>query len=213
MDPLIHIGIAHRFQIFNESLCASLMSHRHFQVTGTAQTSQEALGIAKMCKVDVMLLDPFFEDKDALDLVSELLAHNRDLRLIILMMEPRLDYAHRLLRAGALGLISPQCDQTDLAKAILMVYSGRKSLPPLFSKEILENHEDMEREQHRPLTNREVQVLTLIAQGKSKPEIAQKLYISIKTVDTHRANLKEKLGLRNNMEMVLYAVRHGYVRA
>lgn len=210
MKNRIRIGIAHRFQLFCDSLEETLKSQPRMQVTSITRNSQETIQAVRNQRVDVLLLDPFFEDKNGLDLVSELLKIQSNLHLIVLMLEVRYDYANKLLETGVHGLISPDCGTKELTHTIYSVSAGRKVLPPLFNHQMLEY---LEKLGTRALTPREMQVLTLIGEGKSKQEIAQTLYIASKTVDTHRANLKEKLALRNNMEMVLYAVRHGYVRA
>lgn len=213
MEKVLRIGIAHRFKLLNESLSHALNSQAGLCVVGTASSGQQVLDLVKNVPVDMLLLDPFFEDKDCLDMIKQVLASDKQVHLIVMLMENLWRLANRFLHLGVKGFILSQCGLEEMVAAIRQVAGGSVYLPTNLSREIFEKWDG--RTDSLPaekLTDREFQVMVLLAAGKTKDETAKTLFIGPKTVDTHRANLLRKLGLRNNVELSLFATQHGFIR-
>src|SRR3972149_6226020 len=144
--------------------------------------------------------------------VRMILAREQDIEVV---GEP---YGSQLLRAGAAGYVLKRAAAQDLVQAVRAAAKGEAFLYPSIARKVVEDYlrrveTGEEGERYDGLTTREKEILTLIAQGLSNQQIAEKLYISIKTVQTHRAHILEKLGLHDRTELVRYAIRKGLIQA
>ncbi len=162
--------------------------------------------------VDVLVLDINLPGRSGLDVLHVLKDQGESIRTLIVSMYPEEQYAIRCLRAGAYGYVNKGGDPAELVTAVRMVGQGRKYVTPQIAQMLVENLTTPTPEQaHQKLSDRELQTLVLIASGRRLSDIAEELLLSPKTVSVYRARVLEKLGLSNNSELTVYAIRNGLV--
>lgn len=191
---------------------AQLISHESdLMVCGEAENANQALEIIHRSKPDLVLLDISLAGKSGLELIKDIQAMHSDLLVLVISMHDESLYAERVLRAGGRGYIMKQEGGKKLMQAIRQVLNGQIYVSEKMSAKILETFSGRRPESNRPtvesLTDREFEVFQLIGQGKTTREIAQQLHVSVKTVEVHRINIKQKLSLETAMELIRYAVR------
>jgi two-component system invasion response regulator UvrY len=161
---------------------------------------------------DVLVLDINLPGRSGLDVLHALKDEGSTIRVLVVSMYPEDQYAIRALRAGAYGYVNKGGDPALLVTAVRTVAQGRKYVTPEIAQMLVESLTTPAAENaHERLSDRELQTLTLIASGKRLSDIAEELNLSPKTVSVYRARVLEKLGLSNNSEMTVYAIRHGLV--
>jgi DNA-binding NarL/FixJ family response regulator len=178
-------------------------------VGGEARTGTEAIELVRTGQWDVVILDLNLPDRPGIEVLAQIRALAPQLPVLILSMHQQVSYAARVLKAGALGYVSKDSARDHLVQAIRKLVRGERFLTPALAEGLA--FELMERgagTRHELLSNREYQVLCLIAAGKPPREIAAELSVSVKTIGTHRARILMKMGLRNNAELVQYAIAH-----
>jgi two-component system invasion response regulator UvrY len=178
-------------------------------VAGEARTGAEAMDRMRDSACDVVILDLNLPDRPGLDLLAQLRAGWPSIPIVVFSMHEEVSYASRALKTGALAYVSKSSAREHLVPAIRKVVRGERFLTPAMAEglafDLIRPHHDRS---HQSLSDREFQVLCLIAAGKPPREIAQELNVSVKTVATHRMRLLGKMGLKNNAELVEYAIRH-----
>jgi DNA-binding NarL/FixJ family response regulator len=182
------------------------------KVCAEAGTAGQAIDIVTKQKFDLALLDISLPDKSGLELIKDIRALQPELPVLIVSMHDEMIYAERVLRAGGRGYIMKQAGGEKFLAAIRQVLSGQIYVSDHMSARILEVFSGRQPASHssspvRTLSDREFEVFQLIGQGIGTREIAAKLHLSVKTVEVHRANIKEKLALKTATELVRYAVR------
>jgi len=188
---MIKILVADEHHIVRWALKSALDAIEDFAVVGEAASTSEALQKIESTQPDVVLLDMF----DALD---DLRALATPPPIIVLTCHTEPSFAARAVEAGVHGFLSKDIDPEELLQAIRAVTRGEHVIP------------EIEGDPASALTQREQQVMEMLARGMTNREIAEGLQISIKTVDTHRGHVLKKLKLRNNSELTRFAVKHGY---
>ena len=187
-----------------------------FQVVGEAGTAQDGVALARKERPDVVLMDMSMPDANGIHAAREILRERPDTRVLVLSMYSDAQYVRSALDAGVSGYILKSALETDLTRAVRAVAGGQQYLSPELSHVLIRALRDKQ-ETPEPadafdqLTQREKQVLQLIAHGKSNKEIAAILNLSVNTVAVHRANLMHTLGVHKAAELVLFAVRKGLV--
>jgi DNA-binding NarL/FixJ family response regulator len=180
------------------------------QVVSEAGSGAEALERLRSAAVDVVVLDLNLPDRHGLDVLGHIRTSWPSLPVLILSVNREPDYAVRLMKAGAAGYLGKDTAREQLVAAIRSVARGRQYLPPdlgtAVALHLFRNPGDAP--PHERLTDRELQVFLLIAAGRPPREIAAELSLAVKTVGAHRAHILEKMGLRNNAEIVQYAITH-----
>jgi len=190
-------------------LCQLIQAEPDLEVCGEANTAKEAMDYFQENSADLAILDIALPDKDGVELLKDLRAMQEDLTALIVSMHDENLYAERVLRAGAKGYIMKQEAPGSLIQAIRTALSGGVFVSPNVAARIVQNYATSGGAPQSPvgrLTDRELEVFRLIGQGFSSREIAGKLNISVRTVDAHRAHIKEKLGLRDATELMHRAV-------
>ncbi|HEY4081968.1 MAG TPA: response regulator transcription factor [Burkholderiaceae bacterium] len=170
------------------------------------------LGGDKPC--DVLVLDINMPGRSGLDVLHVLKDEGATIRTLIVSMYPEDQYAIRALKAGAFGYVNKGGDPALLVQAVRTVAQGRKYVTPEIAQMLVESLTAPSAEQaHQKLSDRELQTLVMIASGKRLSDIAEELNLSPKTVSVYRARVLEKLGLANNSELTVYAIRNGLVES
>jgi len=208
----IRVLIVDDHAIVRAGIRALLQLYPDFQVVGEAAEGHEAIRLAREKRPDVVLLDIAMPGMDGITATREIRAVHPGARVLILTQHEHREYLTAALRAGAAGYILKRAPDDTLIQAIRAVHSGDKYLDPLLSQVLADDLVGKPGQGEDPLqtlTEREREVLVLLAQGKTYQEIANILFISVKTVDFHRANLMRKLGLSNRAELVRFALERG----
>jgi DNA-binding NarL/FixJ family response regulator len=161
---------------------------------------------------DVLLLDIHLPGRSGLDVMHALKDEGNTIKVLVVSMYPEDQYAMRALRAGAYGYVNKGGDPQLLVQAVRTVAQGRKYVTPDIAQMLVESlTAPVSESPHERLSDRELQTLTMIASGKRLSDIAEELKLSPKTVSVYRARVLEKLGLHNNSELTVYAIRNGLV--
>jgi two-component system, NarL family, invasion response regulator UvrY len=176
---------------------------------GEATNGQEVLDKVRAEAWDVVVLDISMPDRSGLDVLKQLRSERPKLPVLVLSMHSEDQYAVRVLKAGASGYLTKDSAPDELVKAIRKVVSGGRYVSSFLAEKLaFEIGTDSSRLPHETLSDREFQVLRLIAAGKSVTEIAAELYLSVKTVSTYRARMLEKMNLTTNAELIHYAMQN-----
>ena len=180
------------------------------EVVGEAGSAREAIFEARTLKPDVILLDVVMPDQSGLDLLPTLLYEHPQVRVLVLSMQDDPQYVRRAFAEGASGYVLKDAADTEVVAAIREVARGGRYVhPELGARLIAAEAADERRAEEDPLSDREREVLRLLALGHTNQEIARQLYISIRTAETHRAHIMQKLRLSTRAELVRYAIAHG----
>ena len=197
--------------VFREGLSKVIGQEPDLEVCGEADTAAEAFSKIDALVPDLVMTDIGLPGKGGLELIQDIHAINPDLPVVVVSMHEEKLYAERVLRAGGRGYVMKQAGPAKMLQAIRTVLSGRIAVSEAISAGILDNLSRPPAKDGGPamgkLSNREFEILRLIGQGRDSHNIAEALHLSIKTVDTHRGNIRIKLGLKNSTELIHYAVR------
>jgi two-component system response regulator DegU len=183
-----------------------------FIVVAEASDGHEALKLALERKPDVILMDVSMPDIDGIEATRAIMQADARQRIVMLTMHMDRDVIDRAIKAGAVGYLTKDCSVTEVADAVRMAANGDLALSPKLAELMLTEARKGDLGDERLITKREEEVLQLIADGLSTPEVAAKLYISQKTVKNHLASIYEKLNARDRTQAVLLAVRMGIVK-
>ncbi len=182
------------------------------EVVGEAGDYQELRTLLRTQACDVLVLDINMPGRSGLDVLAVLKDEGATMKVLIVSMYPEDQYAIRALRAGAYGYVNKGGDPQQLVQAVRTVSQGRKFVTPDIAQMLVESLTTPEvAHAHEKLSDRELQTLVMIASGKRLSDIAGELTLSPKTVSVYRARVLEKLGLANNSELTVYAIRNGLV--
>ena len=206
---MITVLIVDDHDIVREGLRQIVSETRDISVGSEARTAAEAVERVMAQRWDVIVLDLNLPDRSGLDLLPQLRTLAPDVPVLILSMQEQLSYAARALKGGALGYVSKSSARLHLVNAIRKVARGERFLTPELAENLaFDLIQPAKADTHQGLSGREFQVLCLIAAGRPPRDIATELNVSVKTVATHRARLLMKMGLKNNAELVQYAIAH-----
>lgn len=224
MNP-IRVLLVDDHAILREGIRYLLSASGEVQVIGEAQDGLEALEMVEALQPDAVLMDIAMPRMNGIEATKELKKRHPDLPVLILSMYDSEEYVLPILRAGAAGYVLKRAAAQELVSALKAVTSGQVILHPDVAKTVMENLQGqgggapapaaeprttgVAHSQLEQLTEREREVLTLIAHGLTNQQIAEKLFISIKTVQAHRANLMEKLDLHDAVELTKFAIKTG----
>lgn len=212
----ITVLLAEDHTIVRKGLRSLLESRADIKVVGEAENGREAIDRVEELRPDVVVMDIGMPGLNGLEATRRIKKRFGDIQVLVLTVHTGEEYILQILRAGASGYLVKQAAPAELISAIQAVHRGEAFLSPSISKKVLEDYVQRtgataQRDGFERLTDREREVLQLIAEAYSTREIAEQLHISIKTAETHRAHLMEKLSLHSTAELTRYAIRKGVV--
>jgi NarL family two-component system response regulator LiaR len=207
----IRVLIADDHVIVRKGIRALLATEPDVEVVGEAGDGTEALVQVQALRPDVVLMDLVMPGVDGIEATRQITAGHPDVRVLVLTSFAADDKVFPAIKAGALGYLLKDTGPEDLVRAIRQVYRGEPSLEPAIARKVLYelSHPSAETPTLDPLTGRELEVLRLVAQGRSNKEIAKELVIAEMTVRTHVSNILGKLHLASRTQAALYALREG----
>ncbi|MFG1812215.1 response regulator [Kribbella sp. NPDC049174] len=214
-DPVTRILLADDHALVRRGVRLILEGEPDLTVVAEAADGREAVDLALSGDVDLAILDVAMPRLTGLQAAREISAQRPGLRILMLTMYDNEQYFFQALRAGAAGYVLKSVADRDLVEACRAAMRGEPFLYPGAVRALIRNYLDRARDgrdiPEQVLTAREEEVLKLVAEGHSSKEIAGLLFISIKTVERHRANMLQKLGLRDRLELARYAIRAGLI--
>jgi len=197
--------------MFREGLCKLLMASGQVEVLGTAGDGRQALDMARELRPQVAVLETALPSLNGLEVTRLIRRDVPGVRVLLLTGSSSVDFAPQALKAGAAGLVLKRAEIVELLLAIRTVARGDTYFSSSISGSILSSYVQMmdEADERHGLTDREREVLQLIAEGYGNQDIASACFISVKTVEAHKNNMMKKLGLNTRNELLMYAVRQG----
>lgn len=210
----IRLMLADDHRMLREGLRRS-MSEAGFDVVGEASDGVEAISLAGQLRPDVILMDVTMPNCDGVEACRQVRIDDTTAKIVMLTMHADQEVLTNAIRAGAVGYLTKDCSTREIAEAVRMAAGGDTVLSPQLARSMLAEVRKLDEprtpDEDRVVTKREEEVLQLIADGCSTPEVAERLYISQKTVKNHLASIYQKLDARDRTQAVLQAVRMGIV--
>ena len=209
---MTNILIADDHSVVRRGIKQILTDEPDMRFTGEASNSEELLKMLGSNSWDLLILDITMPGKSGLDALIDIKQLTPELKILILSMHPEEEIALRALKSGADGYLNKESVPGELIRAIKKVLSGGKYISSTLAEAIIfSNHSEANKEPHEELSEREFQVLCLIASGLSLTEIAEKFSLSVKTISTYRSRILEKMEMKSNVELTHYAIKHKLV--
>ncbi|MCP4726610.1 MAG: response regulator transcription factor [bacterium] len=207
-----NVLLADDHKIVRKGLKAIIEKHSDFIVAGEASNGQEALNMCFETEYDIIVLDISMPGRDGLDILAELRKTFKNIRVLMLSMYPEEQFAVRAFKAGASGYLNKDSAPDELIDALIKISQGGKYISLAIAEKLAFDMDRFsDKAPHESLSDREFQVLCLIAQGMTVTDIGGKLSLSVKTISTYRANILEKMRMKTNAELTLYAVKSNLV--
>jgi NarL family two-component system response regulator LiaR len=207
----IRVFIAEDHAIVRKGISALLTLEPGIEVIGEASNGAEAVRRIENLQPDVILMDLVMPEMDGIEAIRQVIAHHPEARILVLTSFATDDKVFPAIKAGAMGYLLKDSEPREVVRAIYQVHRGESSLHPRIARKLMQ---ELSRPQRRPpttdpLTEREVEVLRLVAQGKSNRQIADELVITVGTVRVHVSSILSKLHLASRTQATLYALREG----
>jgi two-component system response regulator NreC len=213
----VKVLVAEDHAVVREGIRMILDAQDDFAVVGEARDGDEAVRLARQLRPDVVVMDISMPRMNGVEATQEIKRLFPDVQVLILTMHEEESYVFQLLRLGAAGYVLKRAAATDLVEAVRAASRGEAFLYPAVARSVVQDYLDRMRSgegtsRYDGLTDREREILVLIAEGHTNAQIADRLFISVKTVQTHRAHIMEKLDLHDRSLLVRYAVRKGLIQ-
>jgi DNA-binding NarL/FixJ family response regulator len=209
----IKIVIADDHKIIRDGICSLLEKHPNMEVVAEVDNGREAVEVTRQLAPDVVIMDISMPGLNGIEATRKITEYNPDIRVIGLSMHADVEYVSGLLKAGASGYILKECAFGEIVQAINAVVRNKYYICPEVAYVVIEGlkgkHVTQERDDTSLLTEREREILQLIAEGNSSKEIAANLNLSVKTVASHRQNIMDKLNCHDVVKLTKYAIRKG----
>jgi two-component system response regulator NreC len=212
----IRILLVEDHAIVCKGLRSLLEGKAEIEVVGEAKDGREAIEKVEKLIPDVVLMDIAMPILNGMEATHQIKKQFPEVKVLVLSMHNNEEYVFHALQAGALGYMNKQASPEDLILGINTVYKGEYFISPSFSREVIKKYIEITKDidkkaNYKELTSREREILQLIAESYSNKEIAKLLYISVKTVETHRTHLMDKLDIHNSVELTKYAIHKGII--
>ena len=209
---MIKILIADDHKLVRKGLSQILLDTPNVEVVDEAGNGKETIDKISNNEYDLVLLDIALPGRSGIDVLKQLRCIKPNLPVLILSMYPEEQYAVRSLRAGASGYLTKESAPEELIDAINRISKGRKYISSTLAERLaFEIEVNSDKALHETLSDREYQVLCMIASGRTVGEIADILSLSVKTISTHRSRILRKMGMKNNAQIIRYAIKLGLV--
>lgn len=208
----MNILIVDDYELIRHGLARIVAEEFPFAMILEASNGKEAEKAARNGNLRLIIMDMSMPDKTGLDVLKQLRAESIKTPVLILSIHPENQYALRVLKAGGNGYISKDCPRAEFVNAVTTILNGKKYVSAEVTEKLASRFDDdISKEQHELISDREMQVLKLIASGKTVSEAAEILSLSISTISTYRNRLLEKMNLKNNAELTHYAINNHIV--
>ena len=210
----IKVLVADDHQLFREGLINLLQSAEEIEVIGQAEDGTDAIEKATHLRPDVLLIDIAMKHMNGIDATRKLKEQMPELKIIAVSMHSDKQYVKGMLEAGADGYLLKNCTYRQLTDAVRSTYNGKKFLSEDITEIVIEGYlhsAPAEEDIFDQLSEREKEIFILFAEGKATKEIGEQLFISVKTVGTHKQNILEKLDLKTNSDIVKFALKKGLI--
>jgi len=209
---MIEIFIADDHAIVRKGLSTLINETWDMKLIGEGQNGNEVISSLSKKSCDVLVLDISMPGRNGLEILKHVKQIKPGLHVLILSMHPENQYARRMLKAGAAGYLNKESAATELIKAIRRIYNGHKyitgNVAEMLADDLMDNNHS---HRHEKLSDREFEIMQFIAQGKTVSQIGEELFLSVKTISTHRHHILEKLNLKNNAQIICYALKNDLV--
>jgi DNA-binding NarL/FixJ family response regulator len=201
----VRILVADDHQLIHNGISDILQNNEQFEIVGHAYSGKEAIELARKINPDIILMDISMPNGNGIEASRKLLAKNSEIRIIALSQHDEKQYVSQMLQVGCLGYLIKNSPKEEILTALDNVAKGKKYVNPSMIDLLMSKYSEKNIQQ---LTSRELEILKNIAEGKNNPEIANHLSISIRTVETHRRNLMQKLKVNTVVDLLKYAIKH-----
>lgn len=211
----ISIVVADDHPVVRRGMRSLLECEVDFSVIGDAGDGLEAVALVERVHPDVLILDLMLPSLSGLEVLRILREREPNTRIVVLSMHSSNAFIAEALKNGATGYVLKGCSEENLVRAVRDAAVGKRFLSPPVTEIALNAYIEQSKagpfDPHETLTAREREVLQLVAEGRTSPEIGERLHISPRTVENHRANLMRKLGIQNHLGLVRHALKHGLI--
>ncbi len=209
---MIKVLIADDHTLVRKGLKQILLDTKDIERADEAKDGKETIAKVSKKDYDLVLLDISLPGRSGIDVLKQIKISKPGLPVLILSMHPEEQYAVRSLKAGAAGYLTKESAPNELIDAIRKIASGGKYITTSLAEKLADEiGHDLEKPLHENLSDREYQVMCLIASGKTVKQIADDLNLSVKTISTHRARILRKMNMENNAQLTHYAIKNGLV--
>jgi DNA-binding NarL/FixJ family response regulator len=209
---MIKILVVDDHPIVQEGLKQILSKMPDIKQIDSASTGAEAIKKAKMEQYEVIVLDISLPDMNGLDVLKVLKNENPDTPILMLSIYPEEVYGIRTLKAGAAGYITKESAPQELVAAIQTVIAHKKYVSPAMGDRLVTELKGLQTLPHERLSDQEYKIFLLIAQGKTLKQIANELFLSVKTVSTYKSHIRKKMNLHSDCEFTYYAIKNGLIK-
>ena len=209
---MIRVAIVDDHAVVRTGLRQYFAEQLDLQVTGEAANGREALELVRAGDLDVLLMDLSMPEHGGVDALAAIKARAPDLPVLIFSGFPESHYATTLIKQGAAGYISKDCEPEELVRAIRTVALGRKYISGAVAELLASGLGTVEKAPHEQLSEREFQVFLRLAQGETIGNMAESMSLSVKTVSTYRTRVMEKMNLSSNSDLTYYAMKNGLIQ-
>ena len=217
---MIKLFLVDDHTLMRDGIISMLSDYDDIQVVGSSPSGEEAINKVQELQPDVVLMDILLRGMTGIEATRWIKEQDQSVRVILVSMEVKKEFLSAGIQCGINGYIPKDSDKETMITAIRTVYGGDRYFTDAITKLVFEDfyvHEKLKNPETtrlpNDLTKREYEVLGLVAMGKGNKEIAELLFISVKTVETHKGHILEKLGLRNSAELIKYAIKNNIVPA
>jgi DNA-binding NarL/FixJ family response regulator len=215
---MIKILLVDDHSLMREGMAAMLRDVEDIEIVGSIGSGEEAVNLADQLKPNLILMDIMLRGMTGIEATRWIKERDPHVKIILISMEISKDYISAGIKSGVDGYLHKDSEKATLIEAIRSVHGGGRYFNEAITSLVFEDfykHEKTgkakERKISQDLTKREHEILELVAEGKSNKEVAESLFISVKTVETHKTHILEKLGLRNTAELVKYAIKNNII--
>jgi len=210
----IRVLVVDDHAVVRSGLRLLLAAEEDIEPVGEAGSARDAIFQARALKPDVILLDIVMPEQTGLDVLPQLMHESPDVKVLILSMQDEPRYVREAFAAGASGYVLKEAADNEVVAAVREVAGGGRYVNPALGARLVAAEAEAERlADEDPLSDREREVLRLLALGHTNQEIAKRLYISVRTAETHRAHIMQKLRLQTRADLVAYALERGLLEA